>query len=87
MKVSRVILQQAVDLKIINSGQAEALFELIKNQPEQESAFNLTNVLYYFGGSFFFTSIFISNLLYSGPELTKPTVRFKKLSIYFIVCH
>ena len=50
MKVSRVILQQAVDLKIINSGQAEALFELIKNQPEQESAFNLTNVLYYFGG-------------------------------------
>lgn len=50
MKVSRDILQKAVDAKIINSKQANALFDFIKIQPEQESGFNLTNVLYYFGG-------------------------------------
>jgi hypothetical protein len=50
MKISRTVLQKAVDGKIINSKQASALFEFIKNQPEKESSFNLTNVLYYFGG-------------------------------------
>lgn len=50
MKVSRAVLKKAVDAKIINSKQADALLDFIKNQPEQEPNFNLTNVLYYFGG-------------------------------------
>lgn len=50
MKMSRATLTKAVDAKIINEDQAEALFDFIQNQPEQPPAFNLTNVLYYLGG-------------------------------------
>ena len=50
MKITHAALEQAVDKKIINAKQAEALLDLLKKQPEQESNFNLTNILYYFGG-------------------------------------
>lgn len=50
MKVTQDILNKAVDAKILNSDQALALVSFLKEQPEQEPAFNLTNVLYYCGG-------------------------------------
>ena len=50
MKITQGILNKAVEAKIINSNQASALITFIKEQPEQEAAFNLTNVLYYCGG-------------------------------------
>jgi len=50
MKISHASLQQAVKQNIINPSQAEALVDLIRQQPEQTPRFNLTNVLYYLGG-------------------------------------
>jgi hypothetical protein len=50
MKITKNMLQQAVDKKIINEKQAHALIDFIKTLPGQEPSFNLTNVLYYFGG-------------------------------------
>lgn len=50
MKISHALMQQAVKQNIINQSQADALIDLIKQQPEQTPRFNLTNVLYYFGG-------------------------------------
>lgn len=52
MNISGTVLQKAVDEKIIDSQQAEALFNFIQNQSKTESGFNLNNVLYYFGGFF-----------------------------------
>ncbi|WED44471.1 DUF2157 domain-containing protein [Legionella cardiaca] len=50
MKISRATLDKAVDANIINSQQADQLLKFLKSQPEQTPNFNLTNVLYYFGG-------------------------------------
>jgi hypothetical protein len=50
MKISTATLNKAVDAKIITAKQATALISFIKNQPNQEPNFNLSNVLYYFGG-------------------------------------
>ncbi|HHF7347330.1 TPA: DUF2157 domain-containing protein [Legionella feeleii] len=50
MKISRAVLNKAVEAKIINNKQADALLDFIKNQPEQNPSFNFTNVLYYLGG-------------------------------------
>ncbi|KTD22267.1 membrane protein [Legionella lansingensis] len=50
MKISRSALHKAVEARIINSQQADALLDFLKNQPDQVPAFNLTNVLYYLGG-------------------------------------
>ncbi|ASQ46058.1 DUF2157 domain-containing protein [Legionella clemsonensis] len=50
MKISRKMLKKAVEANILDSRQAENLLEFIKNQPEEAPSFNLTNVLYYFGG-------------------------------------
>jgi hypothetical protein len=44
------MIQKAVEAQIISQEQSERLMEFFKNQPEQGPAFNLTNVLYYFGG-------------------------------------
>lgn len=50
MKISRPILNKAVEAGIINAKQADALLEFVKTQPEQTPNFDFTNVLYYFGG-------------------------------------
>lgn len=50
MKISGTILNKAVEEKIITKKQATALLDFIKHQPNQQPDFNLTNVLYYFGG-------------------------------------
>lgn len=50
MKLSRGVLNKAVDANIISREQANVLFEFLQRQPEQGPAFNLTNVLYYLGG-------------------------------------
>lgn len=50
MKISSAVLKRAVDAKIITAKQAASLLTFIKNQPDVEPNFNLTNVLYYFGG-------------------------------------
>lgn len=43
-------MSKAIEAKIITEKQANDLIEFIKNLPEQSPGFNLTNVLYYFGG-------------------------------------
>ncbi|RUR17723.1 DUF2157 domain-containing protein [Legionella sp. km535] len=50
MKISRTMMGKAVDAQIITQEQADKLIEFVKNLPEQSPGFNLTNVLYYFGG-------------------------------------
>lgn len=50
MNITQDTLNKAVAANILNAEQASALASFIKNQPEQETAFNLTNVLYYCGG-------------------------------------
>ncbi|AWN74164.1 hypothetical protein LEAN103870_14625 [Legionella anisa] len=50
MKISRNMMSKAIEAKIITEKQANDLIEFIKNLPEQSPGFNLTNVLYYFGG-------------------------------------
>ncbi|STX28697.1 membrane protein [Legionella beliardensis] len=50
MKISRSTLDKAADEQIITPEQANALYQFIKNQPDQQASFNFTNVLYYFGG-------------------------------------
>lgn len=50
MRISRAMLKKAVEAKIITDRQAQRLLEFIKQLPEQELEFNLTNVLYYLGG-------------------------------------
>lgn len=50
MKISRSMMNKAVHAKIISEQQSQQLLEFLKNLPEQGAAFNLTNVLYYFGG-------------------------------------
>jgi len=50
MKISRTMMNKAVEAQIISDDQAQRLLFFFKNLPEQSPAFNLTNVLYYFGG-------------------------------------
>lgn len=50
MKVSRSVLDEAVEAGILDHKQADALLAYLKNRPDQEPGFNLANVLYYFGG-------------------------------------
>jgi hypothetical protein len=50
MKISRNMMYKAVAAQIISEDQAQRLIEFLKNLPEQSPSFNLTNVLYYFGG-------------------------------------
>lgn len=50
MKLSRNMMDKAVEAKIITKKQAQQLIEFLKNLPDQSPSFNLTNVLYYFGG-------------------------------------
>jgi hypothetical protein len=44
------MMNKAVEAKIISEAQSQQLLDFLKKQPEQGPAFNLTNVLYYFGG-------------------------------------
>lgn len=50
MKISRNAMTKAVEAKILTEKQAQKLIEFIKSLPDQSPGFNLTNVLYYFGG-------------------------------------
>lgn len=50
MKVSRTVLNKAVEHNIISQQQADQLITFLQQQPELAPGFNLTNVLYYFGG-------------------------------------
>lgn len=50
MKLSTALLNKAVDAGILSKEQVVSLLIFVKNQPDYEPAFNLTNVLYYFGG-------------------------------------
>lgn len=50
MKLSRNMMDKAVEAKIITDKQAQNLIEFLKNIPDQKPGFTLTNVLYYFGG-------------------------------------
>lgn len=44
------MIAKAITAQVITQEQAEALMAFCKTLPEQSPAFNLTNVLYYFGG-------------------------------------
>lgn len=50
MILSKQVINKAIEEHIITENQAKQLIELIKNSPQQGPIFNLTNVLYYFGG-------------------------------------
>ncbi len=50
MKLTRNMMDKAVEAKIITEKQSQKLIEFLKNLPDQSPSFNLTNVLYYFGG-------------------------------------
>lgn len=49
MKMTRNMMNKAIEARIITEEQGEKLIEFLKNLPEQSPSFNLTNVLYYFG--------------------------------------
>jgi len=50
MKITPAMINKAVEAKIINDKQAQDLIAFFKKLPEHGPDFNLTNVLYYFGG-------------------------------------
>jgi len=50
MKVTRNMMDKAIEAKIITKKQANNLIDFFKNLPNQSPGFTLTNVLYYFGG-------------------------------------
>lgn len=50
MNITKNMLNKAVDAQIISEEQSLRLTEFITNLPDQAPSFNLTNVLYYFGG-------------------------------------
>ncbi len=50
MKISKDVLSNAVDDKIISTEQADQLYAYLSSQEVRESRFSLTHVLYYFGG-------------------------------------
>ncbi|WP_133128706.1 DUF2157 domain-containing protein [Legionella nagasakiensis] len=50
MKISRELLNQAVKEKIIDTKQAESLFQFLKIKSHEAPSFNFTHITYYFGG-------------------------------------
>lgn len=50
MKINRRMMDKAVEAKVISQEQSQQLFDFLKKLPDQGPEFNLTNVLYYFGG-------------------------------------
>ena len=50
MNITRNMLNKAVEAKVITAKQSEKLVDFVSKLPEQSPGFNLTNVLYYFGG-------------------------------------
>ncbi|KTC64711.1 membrane protein [Legionella adelaidensis] len=50
MKISRNLLKQAVNEKIITTKQADSLFIFLKDKSSESASFNFTHILYYFGG-------------------------------------
>lgn len=50
MNISRSMLNKAVAAKILTAKQSDELINFLSNLPEQSPSFNLTNILYYFGG-------------------------------------
>ena len=50
MNITRNMLKKAVEAKIITEDQAQNLSVFFASLPDQSPGFNLTNVLYYFGG-------------------------------------
>lgn len=50
MKISTRSIRLAVEAKILTAKQADKLLIFLKTQADSEPNFNLTNVLYYFGG-------------------------------------
>lgn len=50
MNISRSMMNKAVEAKIITKMQANKLITFFNELPEQSPGFNLTNILYYFGG-------------------------------------
>lgn len=50
MHISQNMIRKAVEAKIITDEQAKELIEFVSTLPEQSPSFNITNVLYYFGG-------------------------------------
>lgn len=50
MNISRNMMNKAIEAKVISEEQAQKLIEFMKSLPDQSPGFNLTNVLYYFGG-------------------------------------
>ncbi len=50
MKITRSMMNKAVEEHILSQEQAQNLMHFLKNMSNQNPGFNLTNVLYYFGG-------------------------------------
>jgi hypothetical protein len=50
MNISQHMMKKAVEAQIITEEQSKKLITFLNNLPEQSAGFNLTNVLYYFGG-------------------------------------
>ena len=50
MKITKNNLNKAVTEGILDSKQADALYDFLKSQPDSGPAFSFTNILYYFGG-------------------------------------
>lgn len=85
MKITRKHLKAAVENEILNTDQADKLFDFLKNQPSVGPSFDFTHVLYYLGGliaigamtlfmnlgweSFGGWGIFFISLIYAGVGL------------------
>ena len=50
MKITKTNLDNAVDEGILDSQQADTLYDFLKSQPSAAPFFSFTNILYYFGG-------------------------------------
>ena len=50
MKITKKMLNDAVAQNILGKNQASDLYNYLQKRPEQESQFNLSNLIYYFGG-------------------------------------
>ncbi len=93
MKISRTILDEAINNSILGPDQADRLIDFLKNRPDAGPRFDFTHVLYYLGGmiaigamtlfmnlgweSFGGWGIFFISLLYAGIGL-KLTSKFQQ---------
>lgn len=50
MKVTQAHLKEAVEHEIISAEQSTALLQFLRNRPGAETTFNVTHIVYYFGG-------------------------------------